>query len=455
MLDPAVWTGVFAAIYLAVLPMAGTIALRNVALLALLVSLAWQFSNIRSELWIGLPVLLWAVYLFLFPLIAEDHLMAWQSLGDQWSRGLLAMLAGAGVAALLSRRMSSMVFFLGVVSAVPILAHLVLFAWKAWATGSIPWGYWGRETHHADLGYAAGQTVILMAAAIVATDRKFRFWAIAFIVAALLSTALARSRAGLAFSVLGLFLVFVPAYLAQASRHRRHVLAGSAVLLFVVSALTAFAVKDDSRWRDMTKQLVAGFLGNAIQIECEGTASIKSEIVSMYGAGEQSNTVINSVRDGDGARMVVLRAGIELAMKHPWGSDGSRQGFEKLLRRECQSPAISMAHAHNGWIDTLLAIGWIGAILYLWVLFYFFRQGWKSDHQQVEGYEWKLVLMAASVFWIVRGVADSVFRDHMLEMQGFVLAFALVAYRILEGKGLRNQVALHAAEAAADAASST
>lgn len=438
LINPLFWVGLFAYIYIAVLPMADTIALRNTVLLGLLLCLAWQFPNIRSELRFGLPVLLWSAYLFIFPLIADDHTVAWISLAGQWGRGLLAMLAGAGVAALLGRRMGATVFYLGVASAVPVLIHLALFAWKAWSSGSIPWGYWGRETHHADLGYAAGHTAVLMAATIIAADRKFRPWAIAFILAALLSTVLARSRAGLVFAVLGVFLVFVPAYMAQATRHRRHVLAGLAALMLAVSVLAAFAVKDDYRWRNMATKISAGFLGDPIQIECEGTASVESEIVSRYGAGELSNSVIYSIRDGDGARMVVLRAGIELAMKYPWGSDGSRQGFEKLLRRECQSPAISMAHAHNGWIDTMLAIGWVGAILYLWVLLYFFWRGWKSGRQQVEGYEWRLVLMAVPFFWMVRGLTDSVFRDHMLEMQGFILAYALVAHRLSLCKASRS-----------------
>lgn len=389
LIDPIFWVGLFAAIYIAVLPMADTIALRNTALLGLLLCLAWQFPNIRSELRFGLPVLLWSAYLFIFPLIADDHAVAWSSLAGQWSRGLLAMLAGAGVAALLGRRMGAAVFYLGVASAVPVLVHLVLFVWKAWASGSIPWGYWGRETHHADLGYAAGHTAILMAASIVAGDRKFRPWAMAFILAA---------------------------------------------LMLAVSVLAAFAAKDDSRWSNMATKISAGFLGNPIQIECEGTASVESDIVSRYGAGELSNSVINSIRDGDGARMVVLRAGMELAVKYPWGSDGSRQGFEKLLRRVCPSPAISMAHAHNGWIDTLLAIGWIGAFLYLWLLIYFCEQGVTNLRNERTLNEWGLVLIALSLFWIIRGLTDSVFRDHMLEMQGFVLTFALVA---LQGQNMQ------------------
>lgn len=41
-----------------------------------------------------------------------------------------------------------------------------------------------------------------------------------------------------------------------------------------------------------------------------------------------------------------------------------------------------------------------------------------------------LVLVATHLLWIVGGFTDSVFRDHMLEMQGLVLAYAAVALKI-------------------------
>jgi hypothetical protein len=433
LMGPLFWIGLCSALYLAFLPMANTIALRNLALLGALVCLIWQFPKIRPAFRNSLPLLLWTVYLLVFPLIAEDHLIAWKSLGGQWGRGLVAMAVGIGVAVLLSNRVKGMVFYLGAFSAAPCLVHLFLFACKAWETGAIPWGYWGRETHHADLGYAAGQTVVLMTAAIIAADRKFRLPAIMLIIAALLSTALARSRAGFVFAVLGLLLVLVPAFFTQASRHQRLVLLSLAtVTALVVACLAVFAVKVDPRWSSMQTQLSTGFLGKGLQIECEGTASVESVLIAQFGDTEQTAALINSIRDGDGARMVLVRAGAELALKHPWGSDGSRQAFQKLLRQECPQPAISMAHTHNGWIDTWLAIGCPGAVLYLFVLFFFCWQGLRILHRQHGHSEWDFVLVALSIFWILRGLTDSVFRDHMLEMQGFVLAFALVASRLYQ-----------------------
>jgi O-Antigen ligase len=434
---PAVLIGIFAACYLAVLPMADTIAFRNLALGLLFVALAWVFLRNRPLHWMAPPLVfsLWAAYLVLFPVVAESHSVAFENLAGQWGRSVLAMLAGAGVAAVVSRRRLGTAFHLGLLSAIPILIYLGLFIWKAWATSSIPWGYWGRETHHADIGYAASQAVVLLSVATVAGRKGLRVPAMLIILACLASTIFARSRAGSAFCLVGGALVFGMSYLIRARQHRMVLLAGLAGILLVGFLSLALAFKEDARWRTMAVQLASGFQGNAIQIQCEGTASIEADIVKKYGPAGQAQSVIASVRDGDAARMVVLRASLQLALKHPWGLDGSRQAFQKLLKQECPEPFILMAHAHNGWIDTLLALGWVGGALYFWVLAYFFKQGYSLLRREKKLDEWALVLVAMSAFWILRGFTDSVFRDHMLEMQGFVLTYALMRLKLNTGVG--------------------
>jgi O-antigen ligase len=194
-----------------------------------------------------------------------------------------------------------------------------------------------------------------------------------------------------------------------------------------VVALFVFAFNVDPRWHRLTSELQPGFLGQPVQIECEGEPAISDAVLNKYGSLDRTPWAVEGIVRGDGSRIVLLRAGIELAASHPWGSDGSRQAFQKLLRQVCPEPAIRMAHTHNGWIDTMLAIGWLGATLYLGVLLAYLRQGWAGLRSDGPVRSWGLVLVALSVFWIVRGGTDSVFRDHMLEMQGFMLAFAASA----------------------------
>lgn len=435
------WVAVLAAVYLAVLPMAGTIALRSVSMFALLVLLAWHFYRQKPAIggasiaW-SWPILAWAVYLCIFPLFAELHAEAWKSLWTIWFRGLMALLVGAGVAWVLSQEpQRGTALQLGLITMLPILIHLGLVAGRIVETSAIPWNYWGREAHHADLGYAAGHAVVLLAVALLTGGAKRPLGVVALMVACLLSVIVARSRGGVAFSLLGLGLVLGAYFLASGGVRRMRLLLGLlGVAVFAVAAL-GFAAKNDDRWLRMTDRLGAGFHGDALQIECEGTQRVEAELVAKYGSGERTSDLLSSVRDGDGARTVLLRAGLALAVEHPWGLDGSRQAFQKRLKEYCPNPAIQMAHTHNGWLDTVLALGWFGAALYAWVLISFLRLGIAGLKGDGAVSEWALVLVAISLFWLLRGFADSVYRDHQLEMQGFVLAFAAVSLRLSSRKG--------------------
>lgn len=440
------WIGTLAAIYLAVLPMAGTIALRNVALFALTSLLFWHFLRRKPQVsweaikW-AIPIFAWAAYLCAFPLIAEFHVEALRSFWEIWRRGLMAIALGAAVAVVLSSdRQRGSAFQLGLITTIPLLVHLALVGWKVVETSAIPWNYWGRESHHADLGYAAGHAVVLLSASLLAGRNARPVWAIALIAASILSVIIAHSRGGVGFGLLGLVFVFSTYFLVSGGGRRFRLLLGLVGVGLLTIVALGFAAKNDARWIRMADRLGAGFHGDALQIECEGTQQVEAELAEKYGQGERTRDLVASIQNGDGARTVLLRAGVRLAIEHPWGLDGSRQAYERRLQEHCPSPAILMSHLHNGWLDMVLALGWIGAVLYAWVLISFLRIGWGSLRTSGVVNEWALVLVALSLFWMFRGFTDSVFRDHQLEMQGFVLAYAatalMLARRSVEGADL-------------------
>lgn len=445
----------FAAIYIAVLPMANTMALRNVALLAVLVLLAFVSIRVPAQWWLGIssawliPLALWVAYLCLFPLIAEDSAGAWRNLGQIWYRSILALVAGAGVAVVLARYGGLVTtFHVGLLTVVPLVIHLGLVAFKAYEISGIPWNYWGRETHHADLGYAAGHAVVLFAvsAALALKRERRRLVAFALIAAAILSVTIAHSRGGLGFALLGLFLVFaVDLMVSDARKRTRYIailVAGVAAIVLVV----VFASRSDDRWVRMADRLAGGFYGDALQIQCEGNAQIERELTERFGPGQQTADLVESIRAGDGARIVLVRAGLRLAELHPWGLDGSRQAYQLRLKEYCPNPAaFQISHTHNGWLDTVLSLGWIGAGLYLLVLVNFLRLGIKGLRTGGEGIEWAYVLVVLSIFWILRGLTDSVYRDHQLEMQGFVLAYAAVALQLRSRPKLNTDTTGHGA----------
>ncbi len=420
--------GLLAGCYVAVLPMANTIALRNIVLAMLLLMTIWRLRDTwRASCW-TMPVLAWIAYLCVFPLVAQNHEVAWQSFWGQWARWGLAALVGAFVATYLNKAQN--IFALGVASAVPLLVHLALFAFEAWRTKALPWGYWGRETHHADLGYAAGQAILLLSVMVVTGSNRLRLWSIALISLSLLSVLFAMSRAGLLFGLFAGALVLGGAYLTSGRLNHRRMVFALLGAFIVVGVVLGVAIKTDKRWHDLITQLPVAWSGDALEVECRGDQAIGQAADGPAGAGSQPPQLAQPVHVGDGSRILILRAGFELALKNPWGLDGSRQAYQKRLLEICPEPVHLMAHTHNGWLDTVLALGWIGAALYLWVLIYFLRQGATSLRSQGSLDPWAMVLMATSVFWILRGFTDSVFRDHMLEMQGFLLAYAATVRKI-------------------------
>lgn len=423
--------------YLAVLPMARTIALRNLLLAVLLLAALWTFvpalaaTNRQklSETWALLPwpVLLWVGYLLIFPIFSSDPAVAWDNLLGQWGKSIMALAAGATMAWWISRWRWGSPLALGLAAFVPIAVYLTLFIAKAVQTATLPWAYLGIEEHHSYLGYAVAHAVLLLSAAFLVTPGEGKAWLAGLVLLAMLSMALIQSRAGLAFGLLAALLVIAVSLRAAHARLRWQI--GLMVVLMTALGGAAFAVavKTDARWQNISTRLAAGWMGDAIDIECHGTASVEPAIRARFGEGPETEHIIRHIRDGDGARVVLLRAAMELALQHPWGLDGSRAAFWKRLREICPSPAYSMAHAHNAWLDTVLAIGWPGAFLFLAMLIYFMQLGWRHLQPQAPVNPWALVLVATPLFWLLRGVVDSCYRDHMLEMQGFLMAYAAVS----------------------------
>jgi type II secretory pathway component PulL len=83
-------------------------------------------------------------------------------------------------------------------------------------------------------------------------------------------------------------------------------------------------------------------------------------------------------------------------------------------------PAIVFSHAHNAWINLILAVGWVGAILYGWLLLHFAKSGWSALKLE-QTWPAGLALLLLSTFWLLRGMVDAVYQEHYLEMQALFL----------------------------------
>jgi hypothetical protein len=149
-------------------------------------------------------------------------------------------------------------------------------------------------------------------------------------------------------------------------------------------------------------------------------ATIRSQTQGR--SSEYENSLTAGLEGQDGARMLLLRAGLELVLGHPRGQDGSRQSFEKIMLKTCgHVPKLNHAHAHNAWINLALSVGWLGVGLFAWLLLSFARQGWQMLRREDEASPLGYALLLLAVFWMSRGMADAVFQDHYLQMQAILL----------------------------------
>ncbi len=467
----------FLFVFLSTLSISGTIALRNllhVVMLCMIIGcLLWAREKlvIRPVTLAGmvpLPVWVWCAYLLLFLLIAPDDRGAWLNfLGrGMWGESVLTWLLAWGSILILGPRRVTL-WGLTLVSAVPVFIHLGLTV-MAWvgvlqppfyedpslqkAGESIltvlrdpsvlqnpfqvfPFPFSGIEPMHGNLGYPASQAMCLGLAVVFAAaqraDRRLAVKAGALVVLCFVSVVIARSRAAAYFGLLivaaagSVYAVFLRRFFAQSHLGRGAVVGGLGVtalcLLFFFQVVAHNPV-----WYAMGDKVAIGFqVDKPKDLLCEGLTPVASEFVRQKHP-DRGEAYIESLIDGlrgDGGRVLMARVGVELSGKHPFGWNGGRDSYQRRMEELCgHVPAMYYSHAHNGWINLILAVGWVGAILYAWVLLYFARAGWGLLKQKVD---WPvgMALLLLSCFWVLRGGVDAVYQEHYLQMQAFFFLF--------------------------------
>jgi hypothetical protein len=137
------------------------------------------------------------------------------------------------------------------------------------------------------------------------------------------------------------------------------------------------------------------------------------------------DALLNGLKQQDGGRILLMRAGFDLMLENVRGLDGSRQSYRKLIEAKCgHEPALQFAHSHQGWIDLALGLGWAGLVIFGMMMGNFLFVGWHHlDKAKADVGEWAMALFLISAFWMSRGFADSVYREHYLQMQMLLLCY--------------------------------
>ena len=411
-----------------------TIAIRYSLALILLITIFYLKPNLKElDKFLWLPAI-WAVYLIIYTfLLADNFQIAITGFKSEWLKSILFMIIGLSAGLILSKSKSQARLFLvfGLASLFPILIHITLFIQKAITTQSIPFGYWGLHEHHADLGYTGIQAITFLTIYLVffAKGLLVRLLIGISISLSILSSIIARGRAGSLFTIISLLMNTLLALKYESARdifkYKKIILI---VSIAIVSSMTIISKSVDSdRWRGVTERLHSGFHGDALQIVCDGPAALHKSLSNPnLIQNDKYNKIVNDLNTGDSYRITTARAGIQLIEEFPMGMSGSKDAYAAAIKTKCETPSIKMDHTHNGWIDTALSIGIPGVMIYFVLMIFFGYFGWanfKNPNKIVKA--WAIALFSLTILWSLRAIFDSVQRDQMLEIQSFFLPFAM------------------------------
>lgn len=476
-----------ALLFLAVLPISETIALRNLVLLSLTLACMWIGVKKLSHEGLGmgrmvhaLPLLwwTWVVYLLLFPLWAAEPSEAWRNLAGHWGESILAWCAGFALFFVAKGKRPGLLIMAFTASA-PVWIHLglVLMVWLGLFQNSIvssggvpwselghhlsslaawpgiqpfPWGFRGIEPMHGNIGYPACVGIAFFAAygfTVNSSKTRSKYLVLALgLMGCFASVLIANSRGAFLYGLLILLAVGLLSYLLRTKNphlaqtgsmidHKKTVFFFVLILigLGALQLLVRQSVERDPRWGLMVDRVQVGLMAqDPVDVLCHNVSKeLEQKIRQKFGSRGDAyvEDLLAGLRTQDGGRILLMRAGWQLAVEHPLGLDGSRLSYQKLIEQRCGgAPALHFSHAHQGWLDTAMAIGWVGVGILFLLYAHLMLIGWRARHCP-EARPWAVGLLLVAAFWLLRGFADSVYREHFLQIQAFVLAYLYLSVR--------------------------
>jgi hypothetical protein len=412
-----------------------TIAARYVCeglLLILIFSSRLEWNLILAKF--KLLVVFFAYLLIQLFFFSTDLKTGFKGFKSEWMHFIIFSIIGAGAGLYIAKqKTSNLLLYFGIAFLVVPLIHLFLSFFKFVEAGTIPWGYWGINDHHADLGYKAlFASIFLSTFLFFETKKRFLNWlCVILLFFCITSPLIAQSRAGVIFVLLSLlfvFLIFIFILQLRQPFRLKDFLIIITSLIFVGLIIKIGVAADPNRWGGMVSRALLGFHGDPNLVYCNGIENLRSALLAEgITITPQIEAGIKSVEDGDGARIMAARSGLVMVLENPMGINGSKKAYQTAITMFCQNPpAIFISHTHNGWIDTALAIGIPGAFLLLLVMLNYATQGFRMIKASGKINAFAIALFISAAVWVLRGILDSTLKDHMLEMQAFTFALLLV-----------------------------
>ena len=407
-----------------------TIALRYMTTILLFITLFFMGSNLKNILKnVPFFLLLFFFYLFIQLLFSIDFYDAILNFKSEWLKFILFSLLGLSCGNILLKfKFSKLCLYLGLLWSIPLFLHLGLSLLEAIRIGAFPSKYFGINHTHGDLAYTSIHSIIFLHVYYLhQAKNSFEKVTVTFLIFLnFLSLLIAKSRGGILFAGISLFFgVFLTLFFKELppTNKKRVFFNLSSLLVLILGLIFLCLYLDSSKKNTTLDNLLLSFQVDAFQISCHGIETYvndlnKNDIEITPKVLEQ----LSSITGGDGARVVAARTALELIPKNIFGINQSKSAYAISLKEVCPNNPLYLSSSHNGWLDTALAIGVFGAILYFFVLITFLIKGIQAMRFSTSYLRpYTVALSCCALVWIFRSLLDSAQRDQMLEMQIFTL----------------------------------
>lgn len=417
-------------LFLFVLPIPGTIALRHGLLLLLLIflGLLWRECSFGSSIkgnnlshliiWLGLLSLGLIAHAVL---ISDETTWALKEISSQWLPALLA--AGVGLGAILAGysfglSRQKLLGWLVLTFLAQTVFSLIVTMPDFLAQGAFPQAKTALTAGKLEISYWNN---LLLAFLAVDGLSRWRY-----------RQALTALPTGV---VLGGVVIVFASNLAFGARNG---MIGSLILLFSLVMLVLWHER-----QQLGVVRTAAFVGGALAlVGALGWASYQldprwgrfEETAQLAWQGGKNNVwlypdgaVMPRLKSGEPVdasayfRIAWIRAGFDLIEEYPWGVGYGRNAFGHALRKTTET---RLGHAHSGLIDWTIGVGVLGLLLWLCFLSWLVWLGLRRYFVRRDPAGLILAFVVGGFFG--RMLLDSINRDHML-MVFFLILAILVA----------------------------
>ncbi len=298
--------------------------------------------------------------------------------------------------------------------------------------GAINFLYFGGiGDHRANVTYTNAFALAMLIADTVARTRGgtgfLRIgtrWALAAFALILGSTVLANTRNGMVvfalMAVIGFLLVARELWGGRATR-------GAWAALVACGALTLtgaiLGLKTDPRWSGFMATVPVAWDTGKYRQWLRGEHDDIGLPVTATGKPVEASAYY---------RIAYLKEATLLLIEHPWGTRIGRDAFTLAVRDKYG--VAGMSHAHNGFLDLGVSVGFPGVILWIAFMASFAMYAVKGSDADRSGLRAALVL--AIVAFAARTCLDATVRDHVL--QEFMFVAGVLTGAIAYGEGVRR-----------------